>query len=464
MRRSLFVILLSLLLGAFVTPPQAKAGYAFVDCSGNTEGAFTSINDALAFLNSTSPDDPYWNWIEVTGTCTENVWVNDQRKLAIAASWEQTATINSANPNAAPLSIGSSRSVYLYGLILTGGSSGLEAFRGSEIYMERCIAESNSWMGVNISGTTLVTARNLELRNNGWAGLFVAENSQFITTDWDPDSGLRISNNGGPGVSVDYSLFLSRGGVTVENNLLGLEAKTGKLVLGGGSLGGNIIRGNRLAGVSVVENSEVAIWGQNLIQNNGPVGVRAASGSNADIFGYEGGSTTIEGHTDAGIEVKERGQLMVWGLNFVRNNGSGHPSAGIRVDQTSQFVTMMNGLQVTNNMGSGIFADVNSSIDLSNITVSGNTGPGVLLLHQSVGELGSGILGGGNGGGALACDQRSLVITNFFSPGQNCQSIEPAAGRPKPRYSPKLQLPKNSSAEVFKGMYQRLRKQAMHVR
>src|SRR5713226_7050483 len=85
---------LLLAVACFLLPTAARAANATVDCSGATPGAFTSITAALNALDFEGP-----NSITVTGTCTENLSVDNRERLNIQAAAGQTATINAADPS-----------------------------------------------------------------------------------------------------------------------------------------------------------------------------------------------------------------------------------------------------------------------------------------------------------------------------------------------------------------------------
>src|SRR5262252_9022299 len=83
------------LLGSLMFPGSAMAANVAVDCSGQTPGAFSSLQAALDSLDVTGP-----HFISVTGTCTENVNIFNRQRISIFAASGQTATINAANPAA----------------------------------------------------------------------------------------------------------------------------------------------------------------------------------------------------------------------------------------------------------------------------------------------------------------------------------------------------------------------------
>jgi hypothetical protein len=56
--------------------------------------------------------------------------------------------------------------------------------------------------------------------------------------------------------------------------------------------------------------------------------------------------------------------------------------------------------------------DINSSMDIAGATISGNQSEGIRLVHQTVLDLGSGMVFTGNGGASVTCDNTSLLVTS----------------------------------------------------
>ena len=96
--------------------------------------------------------------------------------------------------------------------------------------------------------------------------------------------------------------------------------------------------------------------------------------------------------------------------------------AGVLVDVGS-ILTVTFGAHILDNLGHGILADANSTVQLlgaptPKVNITDNSEGGVSLLHHSVasfgGELGlGGVLSSGNGGGAtgdLSCYSSSLAM------------------------------------------------------
>ena len=190
------------------------------------------------------------------------------------------------------------------------------------------------------------------------------------------------------------------------------------LILGAGQAqfgnyaGPNLITGNRNGGVSLEENAEVSFWGgTNTVTNNGATGIKSLFGGQLTLFG----NVEVSGHSQFGLDLSSRSQGRIDASvapNVIHNNGSGSlpVRAGIRVDGNSQlFLTGSN--QIVQNGGPGMLGDINSSMDVSGATISGNQAEGIRMLHESVLDLGSGMNFSGNGGAAVTCDSTSLLVT-----------------------------------------------------
>jgi len=450
----------ALALAAMITlPGLALANYALVDCSGNTPGAFTSINTAVSSL---TPPDPNGDWIDVTGNCAESVNLKGRDNLGIAAPLGQSATI--ASPAGTdPVTIVGSHNIYLFGLVIEGGNANgwadVSLANSSSATIESCVIEGSIGPGVSVDGNSQLVLYSDSIKNNGDFGLSVGGSSNVWGQATDPNRLPDISNNAGGGINVDVrSVVIFWGSVTIENNGgLGVYVSGGGVADFGSTEGtGVLLRGNN-GGAYLFETSEISFWGSgNTIQNNGPYGVLVTMGSQVSFHPFGDFVQTVEGHTDVGIDIANHSQAKIIGHNKIRNNGSGGPaSAGIRVDGTSEAI-VGGGAEVTSNIGAGIFADVNSSLDLSDTTISSNTGPGLRVLHQSVADLGTGIMMGG----ALACDHTSLVLSDLLRPSSSCPNVEPPGGPRRSRYMPAERTMRNRIPP--KNLYQSLRKRAMH--
>lgn len=154
--------------------------------------------------------------------------------------------------------------------------------------------------------------------------------------------------------------------------------------------GPNVVSGNQSGGAWLQENAEISFWFggyPNLIQGNGPVGVLAGLGSQVTFFN----SAQISGHTSAGIDLYANSQAYLFGANTVQNNGSSADprSAGIRVDGNSE--AFLRSGQISANSGPAMLVLVNSSVDFSGVSFSGNAG-------------------------VISCDSSSTMVSDLASP------------------------------------------------
>lgn len=425
-------------------PGAARADALTVDCSpGNPSGsAFTSIQDAVNALPAPPPGGR--NSIILLSDCTGNVSISGEHRLTLQGSWcsiwcgDPPVKITGASGvNAPVLSISGSQDVEVDNLILTGGSTGLSVGGGSSVTGYIIKAEGNSQTGISVGGTSFLDIWDGDAVHNGQWGIQVGDNSTLGlngNTPWVPSpQPFLISGNGGEGIDLggiyaDGELNIG-GGVTIQDNSpLGIFGAGGGKLLIGAWHGENVIQ-NNLIGVVCWESAQCITYGPNTIKNNDAVGVQISFGG----VGVFLDATTIEGNSMAGVEVTAHSHARFSGHNKVRNNGSTTEPlrAGIRVDGTSQ-VFLEGGNEVTGNIGPGIVADINSSLNVTDTTISHNTEEGVRVRHMSIAELETGTHVNGNPGGPLTCDSTSWVITTLNLNSSKCANIEGAPGGPRP--------------------------------
>ncbi len=471
-----------IVLAVIVTlPSSARAVDLAVDCScTNPSGTlFASIQDAVDSLPEPPPGQ--WNYIVLLSDCTENVSISGEHRLWLGR-W---LWVDPADPAPAParitgvggadapvLSISGSQDIALENLVLTGGRLGLSVGGGSAVSGNIIQAEGNYQGGIIVSGNSSLSLCDGRVVDNGssgqWSGIAVESNSSLSligSSPWFPHpQPLVISGNRGGGIRLDRSYLAIGGGVIIENSwgtwggtpTAGILSFGGTLNIGCWTGTENVIRNNPI-GVALHQGSEMSMYGLFTVQNNASLGVQVTEGSRA-IFDEP---VTIEGNPMGGVEVTSHSQAGFHGHNKIRNNGSATEPvhAGIWVDGTSQ-VSLEGGNEVTGNIGPGIFADINSSLDVSDATISGNTEEGVRVRHMSVVELQTGTDARNNAGGPLTCDGTSLVITNLFAKGPKCANIEGTSGGSKPRAVPSAPAVPNveEMAREARRMAERLKK------
>ncbi len=349
----------------FVFPSAARAQFLVVDCSGLNPLAFPTINSAL-------PSAGPGAFIQVTGTCNENVNLNGAINLSLAAPFGQTANITGK------LSINNSQNVFLGGLNITNQfGDGIGVYSSRSVGLDSCSSSGNGGNGLQVTQGSDVSINSFgTFSNNVRNGIVVDHNSLVTIASF---GGLtEISNNQGSAVVIDRAVFEAFGGMHMAGNgQVAIEsAGAGKaLIFSFSPLPPNVIENNPKGAVSLRETSEFAIGtflpgAPNVITNNGPFGIEAGSGSQVTLFGV-----TISGHSGPGVDIFGHSQLLQFpGPNQILNNGTaGDPlSAGIRVDGNSE--VLLRGINISQNNGPAILALVNSSADFAGGTFNGNAG------------------------------------------------------------------------------------------
>jgi len=381
----------------------------FVDCSGTNPYVYPSINAAL---QNAGPGTS----IFVTGTCNESVSLFGQNAFNLGAFFGQTATINGG------ISINKSENVFLYGLNVTNPSGdGIVVGNSGGIVLDTCTSNGNAGVGLLVAGMSDVTVSAMgAFDNNVRGGINITGNS--IVSIFAFAGIADISNNAGPGIWASQANFSTLGSTTVANNLFGagsnsgfgIDLRGGAHVQFGALFGPNHVSGNQQGGAWLQETAEISFFsiGQpNLIQSNGPVGVLAGFGSQVTFFDISGPlGAQISGHSSAGVDLYANSQAYFSGANLVQGNGSGADarSAGIRVDGNSE--AFLRGGQVSGNSGPGMLVLVNSSADFSGVSFSGNNG-------------------------VISCDSSSTMVSDLAGPsstppaGVSCRTPHGLGGR-----------------------------------
>lgn len=368
-------VLFALLLGT-ILPGHAKAQLV-VDCTGVTPGTYPSISAALNDATTGSAI------FVAAGPCNEDVQIWGRAELFVGAWWGQRVNLNGS------LQISHSTGLYFYGLNITSTTgNGINIANAQAIAFDSCTSNDNVGAGMGIfGGSEVIVMSPASFDNNATAGIQMSHNSNLQMVSWSGQP-IDISNNRGPGLYADPGNFSTFGNTYINNNSqapgsqsgFGVDLRSGSKAEFGGLSGPNVITGNQ-GGVSVWQGSVVSFWSvgpQLLIQNNGPFGVSAGLNSHVTI----GGNADVSGHLGPGLDVFGNSQGTLLGSNNVHNNGvAGDPrSAAIRVDGNSE--VLLRGGSVAQNTGPAILALVNSSVDLSGVSFSSNTG-GVVVCDSS---------------------------------------------------------------------------------
>src|SRR5215831_9980409 len=130
----------------------SQAQDLIVDCTGQNQNAYHTINDALANM-------PFQFQVvmQVTGTCHESVYLIHMRNLTITAPLGQRATIQGDDLTSQVLALDSSTGIYLYGLNITGSTSvGMNVANGSEVTVDTCTFQGNAGDGMGVGDNSTV--------------------------------------------------------------------------------------------------------------------------------------------------------------------------------------------------------------------------------------------------------------------------------------------------------------------
>jgi hypothetical protein len=388
---ALFVTLIASFL------PFQALGQFLVDCSGNTPGAYTSINSVVPLLSNGAS-------VSINGPCNENVNISGLSNLWIGGPWGQPrATTLQGN-----LTFNGVQNLFLYGINVTNPSGdGMFINNSYNVALDNCTSSNNGNRGLVIYSSTVYIQDTGAFDNNGSDGINASGSGQLTINGYSGPTS--VSNNLGDGIALQDGAMNAGGALIISNNkanptTLGLGSNPagfginlwgharGVLV---GIWNTNIISGNQAGGIGVHEGSEFSVCCTillppgvtlgTIIDGNGPVGASAGFGSQLTIWD----GVQISNHSDAGVEIYGHSQLLVNGNDQIINNGAGSPSvtsAGVRIDGNSE--AYVRGGQFTQNGGPGILALTNSSIDLSGATFASNLG------------------------GAIACDSSSWLVAD----------------------------------------------------
>jgi hypothetical protein len=357
--------------------------YYYVDCTHTNPSDYPSITSALQFAGPGSI-------ILVNGPCTENVSINSAFNLNIGAYYGQTANIvgnvsvygsgsiylyglNVTNASGDGFDIASSHAVTLDTCTANGNlADGLNASNGSDVTVEGPSSfDSNGSYGVNLGSNVVFYINSwsgpTDISKNNGAGVWMTSGALFETL-----GSTTIENNVNlPGVTQPTALAF---GISM------FGASKAQI---GTCFGNNVIQGNQAGGINSQENSEISLWNcgqpyQSYVLANGPVGISAGLGSQVTLYD----DVQISGHSGEGIELWGKSQLNVFEQNLITQNGtaSDRRSAGIVVDGNSE--AYLRGGQITMNEGPGMLVLVNSSADFTGATFSGNSA-GIITCDSS---------------------------------------------------------------------------------
>lgn len=386
MRRFAFSVCILLL------PCAAFGANVTVGCAGGTPGTYTSVNAALAAIDSQGP-----NTITVSGTCTENVVLNQRERLTLQAAADG-GTIVSAAPFVTTIEARNCGGLTLRNLTVRGiNRTALAMFTGT----------TPTITGATIETTAGGLALDLVGISDGTIGGFNAADAVTVR------GGARC---------VSCSAFFA-GGVTLENSTLaGLSIDAGRVSFFGQrpstppSGQPNVVR-NNFNGISVTNGGAVVMDNVNRVENNGASGILLVGG-HATLNGgtLPDGTrfgTTFENNQRNAVSALENSQFRSNGAAKFLNNGSLSVDFHAGISATHSSVVALTGGEITGSVGPGISADSGSTVRLSGTVISGNSEEGVRLLHGAVFESLAGTTVPANGNGSVTCDATAIVFGDF---------------------------------------------------
>ena len=378
----------ALAVGLLAIP--AASAQLYVDCSGNTPGAFTTINSALPMLQNGGS-------LIVTGNCSENVTLANLNNIYFGADWSLKAGL------AGTLTIADSQQIFVYGLTVASPTgNGIAVANSREVNINVCALNGNAGNGLNVDlGSVVSIGESGSFDDNGAPGISVGGNSYLSLVPW--GGSIDISNNVDAGIYATRGEVDGLGNITISNNKLtpnslavsgfGVDMRGAAKGFLLGIFGPTTITQNQSGGISMQEGSELSLAGGALFTNgyptmidgNGPIGVSVGFGSQVTFY-Y---GVQVSDHTSVGVDVYANSQAYINGDNQITHNGTGNDPAraGLRLDGNSE--AFVRGGTITQNGGPGMLALMNSSFDFSGVAFSGN------------------------GGGAMVCDTSSWISTDL---------------------------------------------------
>jgi hypothetical protein len=359
-----------------------------VGCPGGSGGTYPGINAALAAVGNIGPST-----ITVTGTCLENVQINNARSITIVAGPSGASIVEPTDLNAFDIDLSQDINLVNLDISTTGpDGGGVVITEGSLVRIFGCNIHNNQGIGVDANTGSILILRNTTIQNNT------------------PNDGLDLGDN----ATADVAF------TTIQNN--GSSGATG----GGG--------------VFLTGSSTILFRQTNLIQNNADMGIVAVNLSHVRFqSGVPGKFTTVQGHNVNGIFVNKQSHLQINGASpaVIQSNGAACPldptCGGIFVAANST-VHVNNGT-IRGNHGSGISAQQGANVRLSGATVSNNTGDGVHIQWISIGDFLPGFANSitGNGGKSVFCDTTSLAVGDLGAfTNIGCAQVARSNGPPRP--------------------------------
>ncbi len=233
----------------FVPKPGllALVGY-FMFCSLPLEAATHTVACPGQSLQA-KLDDPIvipGDTIQVSGTCSENVLVRNEKQRITIQGTGVSPTISGPDASLPTINV-RGKGILIQGFSITGGSSGIHVNRGSNAVINGNTIDSSAF-GIQVDQQSFAVITNNTISGNV-NGIFVDESST-VRVGYNLDTDTSASPN---------SITTNNYGIVVKGNS---NAK----------IAGNTISGNSVNGITILEQSHAVIGGNN-IGNNGGNGI-----------------------------------------------------------------------------------------------------------------------------------------------------------------------------------------------
>ena len=279
-----------------------QAATLFVHCGAST--GLATVGAALKALKYSESSGP--STINVSGTCNENVLVQNLDRLTLNAAGG--ASINDVSGgNADTVQIASSQSVSINNFTINGGASGVDCILGSLCYLNGNTIQGASFTGVGAAALSRVFVSGGTLQNNNiginaqngggvWAiGVLIRQNQQGVNlvSQGLLQTNATITANVGTGIFATHNSTLNCNGCNVTGNgILGIILRRNSTARFAGA---PVITGNTGGGVLLSEESSAYFAGPaNVTGNTGGRDVACGASATTAKFATAnigGGST-----------------------------------------------------------------------------------------------------------------------------------------------------------------------------
>ena len=337
-----------------------------VDCTG-TMGPYWPQTNVFPSLSQYLKINGPIGTVSLYGTCHENVYIVNGDNLAINAATSGAGILGNITVVASP------DAVYLIGLTITNPAGDGINVGGSKVSLNSCNVSNNAGIGVSIENAShvVVVGSGTFDNNAGWAGAFRVFGRSFLNIA--PSGPVQIQGNSQSGIWASQSEIEVGSNTVISGNI----NAPGVVLLGGSraQFGGDpaapsLVQNNSNGGIMLRENSEISLYGW-AVRQNGKFGIEDGFHSQVTLAG-----TDVSQNQGPGVNVHSGSQVDFYPGTQNRVDGNGSltdpTSGGIRIDGNSE--AYLRGGEVSNNLGPGIRATMNSSADFAGVSIIGNAG------------------------------------------------------------------------------------------